>query len=77
MVVPSGPALVTGLASVRTITVTVVGRHPDAVAEDVEASLNAAAADGWRLRLIQPITYNSSTTGYLLLLLERGDGAAP
>ena len=71
MVTPAGSALDPDVRETHVVTINVVGRHPDAVADDVEASLNASAAEGWRLRAIQPITYNSSTTGYLLLFLER------
>lgn len=71
MVAAAASALEADVLETRVITVNVVGRHPDAVADDVEVSLNASAAEGWRLRTIQPITYNSSTTGYLLLFIER------
>jgi hypothetical protein len=77
VVAAAGSALDADVLRTQVITIKVVGRHPDAVADDVEESLNAAAADGWRLRTLQPITYNSSTTGYLLLIVERtGAGKA-
>jgi hypothetical protein len=76
VVAPAGSALAI-VCETRVSTVGVVGRHPDAVADDVEATLNAAASDGWRLRTIQPVTYNSSTTGYLLLFVERAAAVQP
>ncbi|MQY14314.1 hypothetical protein SRB5_44780 [Streptomyces sp. RB5] len=47
------------------------GRTPEAVTEDLNVLLKERTAAGWSLREIQPIIYNSSTTGYLLLFFER------
>ena len=44
---------------------------PGEVAAQVQSELERASADGWELQLIQPIIYNSSTTGYLLLIFSR------
>lgn len=55
----------------KVIDVRATGVMPGAVAQEVEKQLTAAAADGWELQLIQPVIYNSATTGYLLLILRR------
>lgn len=52
------------------------GRTPEAVSIDLEAILNEESADGWALDRIQPIIYNSSTTGYLLAIFTREAGQA-
>ena len=53
------------------VEVRATGVTPEAVASRTQEVLDAHDADGWRLREIQPIIYNSSTTGYLLLIFER------
>ena len=53
------------------VDVRATGVMPGEVAAQVQAELDRAAADGWELQLIQPIIYNSSTTGYLLLIFSR------
>ena len=50
------------------------GRTPEAVSIDLETLLNEESSGGWALDRIQPIIYNSSTTGYLLAIFSR---AAP
>lgn len=55
----------------KVIDVRATGVMPGTVAEDVERRLTEAAAEGWELQLIQPVIYNSATTGYLLLILRR------
>ena len=47
------------------------GRTPEAVTEEIQKILTARQADGWDLSHVQPIIYNSSTTGYLLLSFRR------
>jgi hypothetical protein len=47
------------------------GVMPGVVAEEMEKALTAAAVDGWELHVIQPVIYNSATTGYFLLILRR------
>jgi hypothetical protein len=47
------------------------GRTPEIVARDVEQELRKAEVDGMELIDIQPVIYNASTTGYLLLILSR------
>jgi len=55
----------------KVVAVRATGVMPDAVGADVEKALNGLAGDGWSLRMIQPVVYNSSTTGYFLLIFER------
>ncbi len=55
----------------RVVDVRATGVMPHEVAAQVELELNQAAADGWELERIQPVIYNSSTTGYLLLIFGR------
>ncbi|TDP94799.1 hypothetical protein [Labedaea rhizosphaerae] len=55
----------------KIVTVRATGLTPEAVSEELERELNTAVADGWDLDRIQPIIYNSSTTGYLLLILRK------
>ena len=53
------------------VDVRATGVMPGEVAAQVQAELDSASTDGWELQLIQPIIYNSSTTGYLLLIFSR------
>ena len=55
----------------KVIDVRATGVMPHEVAAQVERELNHAATDGWELERIQPVIYNSSTTGYLLLIFGR------
>lgn len=55
----------------KIVTIRATGLTPEAVSEELENELNTAVADGWEFDRIQPIIYNSSTTGYLLLILRR------
>jgi hypothetical protein len=55
----------------KVIDVRATGVMPGVVAQDVQEKLTAAAVDGWELQMIQPVIYNSATTGYLLLILRR------
>ena len=55
----------------KVIDVRATGVMPHEVAAQVERELNQAATDGWELERIQPVIYNSSTTGYLLLIFGR------
>lgn len=54
------------------VEVRATGRTPEAVTDDVQKLLNERQNDGWNLTHVQPIIYNSSTTGYLLLFFARG-----
>jgi hypothetical protein len=55
----------------KVVDVRATGRTPEAVGADLEQALNAAAEEGWQYRDTRPIIYNSSTTGYFLILLDR------
>ena len=55
----------------RVVDVRATGVMPGEVAAQVQVELDHASAEGWELQLIQPIIYNSSTTGYLLLIFSR------
>lgn len=59
------------MAENEVIEVRVTGRTPEAVTEEVQKILSARQVDGWDMSHIQPIIYNSSTTGYLLLFFKR------
>lgn len=56
----------------KVVEVRVTGITPSAVADRLSAVLNEYEAEGWRRDSIQPIIYNSSTTGYLLVVFARG-----
>ena len=47
------------------------GRRPDAVAASVAAIAIEVTTDGWELVDMQPLIYNGSASGYLLLAYER------
>lgn len=47
------------------------GRTPEAVTQEIQKLLASRQADRWQLDTVQPIIYNSSTTGYLLLFFKR------
>jgi hypothetical protein len=53
------------------VAVRATGLTPSVVAADVQEQLQAADKEGWQLEMIQPVIYNSATTGYLLLILKR------
>jgi len=55
----------------KVVAVRATGVMPDAVGADIEKVLNSLAGDGWSLQMIQPVVYNSSTTGYFLLIFQR------
>lgn len=55
----------------KVVDVRATGRAPEAVGADLERALNEASAQGWTYRDTRPIIYNSSTTGYFLILLDR------
>lgn len=59
------------------VEVRATGRTPEAVSAEIQSLLAARNAGGWRLTQVQPIIYNSSTTGYLLLFFARGGRPAP
>ncbi|WP_326701364.1 DUF4177 domain-containing protein [Streptomyces sp. NBC_01754] len=55
----------------KVAAVRATGRTPEAVSAEMEETLNEASADGWIYRDTRPIIYNSSTTGYFLILFDR------
>lgn len=55
----------------KVVDIRATGVTPEAVAERMESALNEAGKDGWSLRTVQPVIYNSATTGYFLLIFER------
>ncbi|HEY5273732.1 MAG TPA: DUF4177 domain-containing protein [Acidimicrobiales bacterium] len=59
------------MAEHKVIEVRATGRQPDVVAADIQSTLDAYDAEGWELATIQPVIYNSSTTGYFLLIFAR------
>jgi hypothetical protein len=63
----------------KVVAVRATGVAPESVADTIEKELASVAPDRWELQMIQPVIYNSSTTGYLLLILRRpvGAGDAP
>jgi hypothetical protein len=54
------------------VEVRVTGRVPEAVTESIQEILNMRQAEDWELHTVQPVIYNSSTTGYFLLFFRRG-----
>jgi hypothetical protein len=59
------------MAENEVVEVRATGRTPEAVTEEIQKILTARQVDGWDLSHVQPIIYNSSTTGYLLLFFRR------
>lgn len=55
----------------KVIDVRATGVMPGSVASAIAGHLDEASRDGWELFQIQPVIYNSSTTGYFLLILRR------
>lgn len=53
------------------VEVRATGYTPEYVAEQIQEVLDQHDAEGWTLENIQPIIYNSSTTGYLILVFAR------
>lgn len=51
------------------------GRTAEAVRDEIQKILEIQQTDGWDLTDVQPIIYNSSTTGYLLLFFVRSNHA--
>lgn len=59
------------MSDYKVVPVRATGLMPDVVAETVEEQLTTLAAERWELKMIQPIIFNSQTTGYLLLIFQR------
>jgi hypothetical protein len=53
------------------LEVRATGHTPEAVTDEVNKILRGRQSEGWDLSHVQPIIYNSSTTGYLLLFFSR------
>jgi hypothetical protein len=53
------------------VEIRATGYTPEYVAERMQTVLDEHDAQGWNLESIQPIIYNSSTTGYLILVFAR------
>lgn len=58
------------------VEVRATGYTPEYVAEKLQEELDNHDAEGWSLESIQPIIYNSSTTGYLILVFARAKNNA-
>lgn len=56
----------------QVVDVRVTGRTPEAVAEEIQRLLTEREGKDWELQTVQPVIYNSSTTGYFLLFFRRG-----
>jgi hypothetical protein len=52
------------------------GRTPEAVTAEIQEILSTRADGNWELFHVQPIIYNSSTTGYLLLFFKQSAPAS-
>ena len=59
------------MAEYQVVEVRATGRTPEAVTDEIQGVLTARQTDRWDLTDVQPIIYNSSTTGYLLLFFKR------
>jgi hypothetical protein len=57
------------------VEVRATGRTPETVASDIQKLLDQRDTDGWDMTHVQPIIYNSSTTGYLLLFFAQREGS--
>jgi hypothetical protein len=55
----------------QVVEVRVTGRTPEAVAQDIQRTLTEREGQDWELQTVQPVIYNSSTTGYFLLFFRR------
>jgi hypothetical protein len=59
------------MSSHEVVEVRATGRAPEAVTDEIQEILTQRDADDWKLLTVQPMIYNSSTTGYLLLFFQR------
>lgn len=57
----------------QVVAVRTTGVVPESVAEKIEHELRLKFSEGWQLERIVPVIYNSSTTGYFLLVFVRRD----
>jgi hypothetical protein len=59
------------MAEYEAVEVRATGRTPEAVTADIGEILKKRSTESWDLQHVQPIIYNSSTTGYLILFFRR------
>jgi hypothetical protein len=59
------------MAQHKVVEVRATGRLPEVVTGDIQNALDSHQEDGWELITVQPVIYNSSTTGYLLLFFRK------
>jgi hypothetical protein len=59
------------MAQHQVVEVRATGRLPEVVTADIQTVLDSHQEDGWELITVQPVIYNSSTTGYLLLFFRK------
>lgn len=59
------------MAEHKVVEVRATGRLPEVVAQDIQSVLDSYQEGGWELITVQPVIYNSSTTGYLLLFFRK------
>jgi hypothetical protein len=59
------------MADHEVVEVRATGRTPEAVTAELGEILAKRSAESWELQHVQPIIYNSSTTGYLILFFRR------
>jgi hypothetical protein len=59
------------MAEYEAVEVRATGRTPEAVTAEIGEILKKRSAESWDLQHVQPIIYNSSTTGYLILFFRR------
>lgn len=55
----------------KVVALRATGVTPEAVALEMEDQLSYAHQEGWALERVEPVIYNSSTTGYFLLVFCR------
>lgn len=59
------------MAEHKVVEIRATGRTPEAVTAETQSLLDKGGYEGWELTTVQPIIYNSSTTGYLLLFFSK------
>lgn len=61
----------------KTREIRATGRTPEAVSADLADLLNAETTEGWVFDRLQPIIFNSSTTGYFIAIFSRPRTESP
>jgi hypothetical protein len=59
------------IAEYEAVEVRATGRTPEAVTAEIGEILKKRSTESWDLQHVQPIIYNSSTTGYLIVFFCR------